>query len=231
MSFNKTKYQDFYEKVFSPMYDIFLKSILFGMETQFRLYFLNQIKFYKKDKILDLCCGTGTLTKLLGLHLLKNETKIVGVDLHYSQIKIAKNKNIYSNVSFKQMDASNLKFNNETFDKVIISLALHELPQGFRKKILKEAYRVLKKTGTLALLEHHEPRAPVNRFFFYFYVGYWLPYNPEAKHARNMLKNILAKEVMDCGYTIVKFKTVNKLAEKSAASFHDFFQIIIAKKN
>ena len=103
-------------------------------------------------------------------------------------------------------------------------------PRREKRLHLFDANRVLKKSGSLAILEHHEPKAPINRFFFYLYVGYWLPFNPEAKHARNMLKKVLGREVIECGFNITKFKTVNKIRDNSAASFHDFFQIIIAKK-
>jgi len=47
-------------------------------------------------------------------------------------LKIARKKTLkykYTNISFKEMNATNLDFQDESFDVVTISLALHEMPQ------------------------------------------------------------------------------------------------------
>lgn len=51
------------------------------------------------------------------------------------------------------MDATNTKFKDKCFDKVLISLVLHELEEPLAENILKEARRVLKDDGSIIVTE------------------------------------------------------------------------------
>ena len=122
------RYQQVYDQFISRFYDIGLKIGLtpFG-EKILRMSVFNTISPYikRRDRILDLCCGTGTLTVLLA-ELFYDDCSIIGVDLSQGQIAQAQKKDIYPNLKFIVMDANNLQFNNESFDKIIISAALQE---------------------------------------------------------------------------------------------------------
>ena len=49
------------------------------------------------------------------------------------------------------MDATKLSFEDESFDKILLSLILHEMDEELRSKILSEAKRVLKKDGKIII--------------------------------------------------------------------------------
>ena len=106
------------------------------------------------DKILDLC--TGTASNALGISKAIPTTDIVGVDLSENMLKVAREKvkkaNI-KNIKLHEMDATKLSFENESFDKILISLVLHEMEEELRSKILSEAKRVLKKDGRIIVTE------------------------------------------------------------------------------
>ena len=106
------------------------------------------------DKILDLCTGTATNA----IHIAKNKqsVKVVGVDISKDMLTISKSKvreENLSNVKLLRMDATAMKFTDECFDKVLISLVLHEIDEELSKKILNEAIRVLKPGGEIIITE------------------------------------------------------------------------------
>ncbi len=54
-----------------------------------------------------------------------------------------------------------MKFNDEEFDLVTISLGLHDMPLDIRTLVLKEVKRVLKRNGKLYILEYDLPQNPL----------------------------------------------------------------------
>ncbi|TFG15185.1 MAG: class I SAM-dependent methyltransferase [Promethearchaeota archaeon] len=215
------RYRYIYDQFISRFYDIGLKIGLtpFG-EKILRLSVFNAISPFIKhgDRILDVCCGTGTLTLLL-TQLFYADCTIIGVDLSQGQIAQAQKKNSYPNLKFTVMDANNLQFKNESFDKIIISAALHEMDKNQRENVLSEIYRILKKEGKFLIFEHHEPSKMVHRIFYNFYLGF---IEKLTSHSSEMQKNI------DIELRTAKFKI---LSQHSIKKFLSFFQIILCKKN
>ena len=214
------RYQQIYDQFISKFYDIGLKIGLtpYG-EKILRVSVFNTISpFIKRwDQILDLCCGTGTLTVLLA-QLFYSDCRIIGVDLSPGQIVQAQKKDIYPNLKFIVMDANNLKFNNESFDKIITSAALHEMDKNQRVNVLSEVYRVLKKDGHFLIFDHHEPSKPIYRILYNYYLGL---IEKIISHSFEMQRNILI-ELKNTGFKIISQTPIEK--------FLRFFQIILCKK-
>ena len=139
-------------KVLTGVYDL-LDVIYFRDETRSpRTAVLERIN--ENDSVLDLC--TGTATNALSIAQKKPGTKIVGVDLSKDMLRVAAEKRKKSglrNVKLYQMDATALKFKSGCFDKILISLILHEMETDLAEKIMKEAVRVLKDNGELIVTE------------------------------------------------------------------------------
>lgn len=51
-----------------------------------------------------------------------------------------------------QMDAIELRFKSNYFDKILLSLILHELDEELATKVIMEAKRVLKDNGEIIIL-------------------------------------------------------------------------------
>ena len=109
---------------------------------------LNRLNFKPNESVL--CIGTGTGNDISGI-LDRNDTTVVtGIDtsqkaLDRARLKVLRNGN---NISLLRMDAHQLDFGEETFDKV---LCIHVM--GFLeddRKATLEIVRVLKKGGQLA---------------------------------------------------------------------------------
>ena len=121
----------------------------------------------ENDKILDLC--TGTATNAMGISKAIPTSEIVGVDLSENMLKVAREKlkkaNI-KNITLYQMDATKLSFKSESFDKILLSLILHEMDEELRSKILSEAKRVLKQDGRIIITEWERSSKLSQRLLF-----------------------------------------------------------------
>ena len=119
------------------------------------------------DKILDLCTGTGT--NAVNIAKKNASVKIVGVDLSKEMLTIAKSKikkEKLLNIELFQMDAANMRFKEECFDKVLLSLVLHEMEEELAASIMNEAIRVLKPDGEMIITEWERSRKLLQKVIF-----------------------------------------------------------------
>jgi len=107
----------------------------------------------KNKKVLMLGCGTGEESNLLetfGASL----NQLTGIDLSSKSIEIAKRS--YPDIEFVVGDMNELPFENESFDFVYSSLAIHYTATP--EKTYKEVYRILKKEGLFLFSVGHPLR-------------------------------------------------------------------------
>ncbi len=119
------------------------------------------------DTILDLCTGTGANAVRIGAKI--PNTRIIGVDLSQEMLKIARKKarkNAVHNSKLYQMDATDMRFKDKCFDKISISLVLHELDDELSKKLILEARRVLKDDGEIIITEWEPSKELWRRILF-----------------------------------------------------------------
>ena len=113
------------------------------------------------DHILDLGCGTGRTTFPL---FQLGYSKIIGVDLTPEMITTAQSLNTHfgTHILFQVGDATQLDFQDSTFDSIIFSFnGLMSIPsQILRDKALKEVYRVLKGGGYFIFTTHDRDEEP-----------------------------------------------------------------------
>jgi len=95
--------------------------------------------------VVDIGCGTGSLV----FDLAERCKSITGVELSSKMVEHAKRRqqeNCKENVNFIHSDAISLPhFQDQQFDYVTISMAIHEMPPDSRMKVLNEAKRIAKK--------------------------------------------------------------------------------------
>jgi ubiquinone/menaquinone biosynthesis C-methylase UbiE len=108
---------------------------------------------FKPDRILDCGCTIGHNTLPWAEAFPRAE--VTGIDvapgvLRYAHAR-AQSKGISAH--FRQMNATEMDFPDESFDVVFSSMFLHELPLKDIRAYLKEAYRVLRPGGLLWTME------------------------------------------------------------------------------
>jgi MPBQ/MSBQ methyltransferase len=99
----------------------------------------------KKGKVLDVACGMGASTK----RLLRDYQPqcVTGINISEKQLATCRQKT--PDCRFFNMDATRLRFPDETFDNILCVEAVFHF--NTREKFLREAWRVLKPGGCLAL--------------------------------------------------------------------------------
>ncbi|GIK64376.1 MAG: hypothetical protein BroJett018_21700 [Chloroflexota bacterium] len=135
-------------------------------EATFKSALLNQTELVPHQSILDLGCGTATLT--LSLKKQNPMLKIIGLDGDRQALSIAWTKAQRANVDihFDEGFSFNLPYSDESFNHVFSSLLFHHLTYENKKRTLEETYRVLKPSGVLHVADWGKPRSAVMRGLF-----------------------------------------------------------------
>ena len=119
------------------------------------------------NSVLDLC--TGTATNALKIAKANPLSKVIGIDLSKDMLKIARQKAHKANtenIKLYCMDAAKLKFKDKCFDKILLSLVLHEIDDELAGNMISEAKRVLKDEGEIIITEWERSEKWWNKILF-----------------------------------------------------------------
>ncbi len=130
----------FFARIYDPVVDPYIKKL--------RLQVLDLANKYRPANVLDVCCGTGHQLKILGKH----GFRVTGIDLSDQMIKVSEKGQ--QNVNCVKGDATNMPFDDDSFEMVMITLALHENTAETAKKILNEMFRVVTPEGKIILVDY-----------------------------------------------------------------------------
>ncbi len=155
-------------------YDKINTILSFGIDRFWRKALCRQIPEGIPLNILDLATGTGDQA----FEILKKRplVSITGADKAEKMLEIAKMKSqntTWGNIHFLQADASNLPFNEATFDFVTLSFGIRNFSN--LESSIEEVFRVIKKGGALLILEFGSPCNRCVRFLYFFYLRKLLP--------------------------------------------------------
>jgi len=163
MNYGRRRYYD----LFSHFYDRFIALHSRRDERNTREFLVDsaQLGCIDKPRILDICCGTGTV--ILTFAKRYPESITIGFDFSHGMLRKAKEKDPNQKVLFAEGDAALLPFSNDVFDVVACSHALYELKGAARKDALKEMKRVVKPGhGSVLIMEHEIPKHPFIKLLF-----------------------------------------------------------------
>ena len=136
-------------------YDLMNDLMSFGSHRLWKSELINLMNIQSPDKIIDVGSGTGDLIKIILDSGFKNS--IYSIDLNNEMLKYGKARFKNKKVKFINANAEKLPFENNSFDKYIISFCLRNVTDI--KKALTEAYRVLKPGGIFYCLEFSNPES------------------------------------------------------------------------
>ncbi|MBR1693282.1 MAG: class I SAM-dependent methyltransferase [Lachnospiraceae bacterium] len=122
---------------YAPVYNVFMRSNRKAYEKMYKRI----RKVIKGRKVLELATGTG----LIARHVADTAREMVATDFSENMLRQARKGEVPANLSFQMEDATDLSFGDHEFDVVIISNALHIIPNP--DKVLLEVARVLKPGG------------------------------------------------------------------------------------
>ena len=170
MSLNRPKNEtkEMFDSI-SGQYDLINNLLTFGLHNKWKSEIVEIAKKKNPRKILDMATGTADIAIMLS-HI--KSCEIIGLDISSKMIEIGKTKinrlNLYKRISLDIGDAENIKYADDTFDIVTVGYGVRNFEN--LNKGLNEIYRVLKKNGTLIILETSLPKNIFINFIYSIYV-------------------------------------------------------------
>jgi SAM-dependent methyltransferase len=134
---------------------------------------VSDLQLSGNERVLDVGCGRGMLLIEIAKRLTTG--KAYGIDLWIAKdqsgnssqntLENARLEGVEERIELQTADMCELPFSDETFDLIVSSLAIHNLPtEEERAQALKEIFRTLKQGGRIALLDIRNT-AEYARFF------------------------------------------------------------------
>ena len=102
------------------------------------------------ELMVDIGCGSGQSTFIFQPYF----QQLIGVDVSPEQLKQARLRNCFDNVQFIEGSGENISLKDNSVDLLVAAAAVHWFDLT---KFYKEAKRILKPSGCLALIGYHNP--------------------------------------------------------------------------
>jgi ubiquinone/menaquinone biosynthesis C-methylase UbiE len=188
----------------SPLYDLIVwwGFVPLGGESACRREFARWLAPSPGLAVASLCCGTGSTERAI-LDVAPT-LRITAVDLGRGQLARARARDRNGRIHYCRANASNTGLRGGSFDRVVIGLALHEMPRELRLRVLCEAARLCRADGRVLAIEHGRPRGAVSRFVRALWWFFWIPRNPEVPTSRDLQRRGLENEMRECGLQVIE---------------------------
>ena len=125
--------------MYAPLYE---RAMRMDIKT-YQFMYQRIPEIIRNKAVLELATGPGLLAK----HVAGSANKMIATDYSEGMIKQAQ-KGVYpDNLTFEVADATSLRYEDDSFDVVLIANALHVMPNP--EKALEEIKRVMRADGVL----------------------------------------------------------------------------------
>lgn len=151
-----------------PTYDLLNHILSFGTDVRWRKDMVRRIDRNENSQVMDLCCGTGDVSRLLR----QCGMKTFSLDFSLEMLQKGTKKKALGGRSI-MADACTLPFKSDSMDAATIAFGIRNIPDLDR--FMQEVHRVLKPGGQLMILELVRPEKRLVRVVYSFYLGRLLP--------------------------------------------------------
>jgi demethylmenaquinone methyltransferase / 2-methoxy-6-polyprenyl-1,4-benzoquinol methylase len=144
-------------------YDLTNHVISLGFDILWRKKFARLLK--GRNKIADICCGSGAMFPLLG------ERILAGLDFTRAMLQIASR---YPGARLVEGDAQKIPFEDQTFDATIIVYSIRNIPD--LSSTLGELHRILRQSGMVGILDFGVPEGRFTKALYLLYFQKLMPF-------------------------------------------------------
>ncbi|MBT3813542.1 MAG: bifunctional demethylmenaquinone methyltransferase/2-methoxy-6-polyprenyl-1,4-benzoquinol methylase UbiE [Gammaproteobacteria bacterium] len=159
----------------ASQYDIMNDLMSMGIHRIWKRVAVQLSNVREGDRVLDLAGGTGDLTTLFSKRIGKTG-KVVLADINSEMLRTGRDRLInrgLTGVSYAQVNAECLPFEDNSFDCVCIAFGLRNVTD--KDAALRSMYRVLKPGGRVIVLEFSHPTDKITEKVYDFYSFKLLP--------------------------------------------------------
>jgi len=146
-------------------YDLLNHVLSANQDQLWRFRAAKRLRVRRGERVLDLCCGTGALTRELRRQA--PEAFVVGADFSPKMLDIARRDAKFppdERLEYVEANALDLPFADNEFDAISVAFGVRNFEDT--KQGLCEMQRVLKPGGRLLVLEFMRPTSPALARFF-----------------------------------------------------------------
>lgn len=130
-------------RTIAPYYEKILGNILYPLRKNVRTF----VHYHNHKRIIDICCGTGKQLEILA----EQDMELTGLDLSPAMMKETADS---ENICFIQKDATDIDLQEQSFDAVLLSFALHEKSSFDREIILQKSWDLVREGGHLIVADY-----------------------------------------------------------------------------
>jgi ubiquinone/menaquinone biosynthesis C-methylase UbiE len=146
----------------TPIYDPLLK---WGMrEEKFKRRLIERAGIRSGQRVLDLGCGTGTLTIMLKQAVSGVDVNGLDGDPDVLSIARAKSEQAHADIKWDEGLAYELPYPDDSFNVVLSSLVVHHLTSENKIRAFQEVRRILRPEGWFQIIDFGRPFSPLTNF-------------------------------------------------------------------
>jgi ubiquinone/menaquinone biosynthesis C-methylase UbiE len=134
----------------TPFYDSFAKLV-----NPLRRRLLQQANIQPDQRVLDVGCGTGLLTRMIKKSI--PNAQVTGLDGDEEVLRIARDKSHDMDIQWDHALAFNMPYPDNSFDVVLSSFVTHHLTSVEKVRTFQEVQRVLRPNGGFHIVDFGPP--------------------------------------------------------------------------
>ena len=151
-------------------YDFLNHFLSAGIDVGWRKKLVKQLKPLQPQKILDVATGTGDVA-IMALKILQPQ-QVIGIDISSGMLELGNEKlkklGIENKIELCKGDSEAINFPDNSFDGITVAFGVRNFQ--YLEKSLTEMKRVLRPGGKLVILECSQPKLPLIKHFYKFYL-------------------------------------------------------------
>ncbi len=143
----------------APVYDLLAPMMTLGVERRCHREVIDLLALTGGEQVLDVGCGTGTLTCAIAKQLNSGCGAVIGVDAATRMLEVARRKAAGMDcIRFEAEIAESLPYRDESFDRFASTFFFHHVNFQLKQRTLSELWRTLRPGGWGVIVDVDVPR-------------------------------------------------------------------------